>query len=63
MKSETKLAQFVSTLNRLHLPEVVSTARRALESRLDRSARPLRDLDGWSTQAEVAFYEEHGHRA
>lgn len=59
MKSESKLAHLRDTIQKLHLQDVIHSARRALESTAQRwSARPLRDVDGWSDQAEVAFYEE-----
>ncbi len=57
MKTESKLAHLRDSIQKFQT--VVGSARRALESKIDRlSARPLRDLDGWSDQAEVAFYEE-----
>ncbi|HEX4765499.1 MAG TPA: hypothetical protein VH414_04400 [Lichenihabitans sp.] len=59
MKTDTKLAPFRGALQKLHLHAVVTTARRAIESTMERyGQRPLRDVDGWSDQAEVAFYEE-----
>lgn len=59
MKTESKLAHLRDSFQKLHLHNVVHSARRALESKIDRlSARPLRDADGWSDQTEVAFYEE-----
>ena len=59
MKTDTKLAPMRGVLQKLHLESVVTAARRAIESTLERQGqRPLRDVDGWSDQAEVAFYEE-----
>ncbi len=59
MKTESKLAHLRDSIQKFHIQNVVHSARRALESKIDRlSVRPLRDLDGWSDQAEVAFYEE-----
>ncbi len=60
MKTETRLAPIRDALQKLHLHAVVATARRAIYSTMGRyGQRPLRDIDGWSDQAEVAFYEEH----
>lgn len=59
MKSESKLAPVRDTIQKLNLQHVLHSARRVLEHTAQRwSVRPLRDVDGWSDQAEVAFYEE-----
>ena len=65
MKSETKLAHLRGSIQKLHISNVIDSARKVLESTVDRlTVRPLRDIDGWSDQAEVAFYEEcRGRRA
>ncbi len=65
MKSESKLAHLRGSLQKFHIQDVIHSARKVLESKVDRlTIRPLRDVDDWSDQAEVAFYEEAlGRRA
>lgn len=65
MKSEAKLAHLRGNMQKFHIQDVIHSARKILECKLDGSTvRPLRDVDGWSDQAEVAFYEEaQGRRA
>ncbi len=44
---------------KLHIQDVLQSARRVIEATAEGlMARPLRDIDEWSDQSEVAFYEE-----
>lgn len=65
MRTETKLASMRGAFQKLNLQDVLQSARRVLEATTERSAdRRLREIDGWSDQSEVAYYEEHcGRRA
>ena len=65
MKHEPKLALTKGVIRRLPGAGVIEAARRVFESSADRAnPTPLRDLDRWSDQTEVAFYEDlHGRRA
>ena len=63
MRSQSKLAHLRGTLQKLHIQDVIHSARKVFESKVDRlTIRPLRDVDGWSDQSEVAFYEESAGR-
>ncbi len=53
-----KLAHLGTTGGRAPLSDMLDNVRRALSGAVERRApRPLQDLDGWSDQAEVAYYE------
>lgn len=59
MRTETKLAPMRGALQKLHLADVLQSVRRVLDATTDRAIeRRLRDIDSWSDQTEVAFYEE-----
>lgn len=61
MRFEEKLARSRGTEPRSHVQGVLGSMKRILSRKIDRHAeRPLRDIDGWSTQSEVAYYEQ-GH--
>ena len=54
-----KLAHLGLQGGRSPLSDVIDHVRRVLSAAADRrSTRPLQDLDGWSDQAEVAYYED-----
>ena len=65
MKTEPKLALVRGALQKLQVQGMILSARRVLEETIDRvNTKPSRDIDLWSDQAEVAFYEDtHGRRA
>ena len=60
MRSIAKLAHLGTSGGRSPLFDVVGHVRRVLTAAaLDRRPpRPLRDIDDWSDQAEVAYYED-----
>ncbi len=61
MRTIAKLAHLGTSGHRASLTDVLDHVRRALAPKTDRRmTRPLQDLDNWSDQAEVAFYED-GH--
>lgn len=58
MRTIAKLAHLGTTGGRFPLSDVFDHLRRALNAKADRRpSRPLQDIDGWSDQAEVAYYE------
>lgn len=65
MRTEAKLAHLAGSDAKSLVLEVVTQVKRAWITKAERrDARPLRDVDGWSDQSEVAFYEEgRGPRA
>ena len=65
MKTDTKLALVRGAIQKLHVQDMILSARRVLEETIERAnTRPSRDIDRWSDQAEVAFYEDmQGRRA
>ena len=61
MRTISKLALLGNSGGRFPLSHMLGHVRRVLSAAaLDRrSARPLQDIDDWSDQAEVAFYESY----
>ena len=58
MRTITKLAHLGIQGGFSPLSDVLGHVKRAWCAKADRRPiRPLQDLDGWSDQAEVAFYE------
>ena len=58
MTKIAKLAHLGINGGRFPLSDMFDNVRRALSGTGERrSARPLQDIDGWSDQAEVAYYE------
>ena len=58
MRTISKLAHLGLQGGLSPLSDVLDHVKRALIAKADRRpARPLQDLDSWSDQAEVAFYE------
>jgi hypothetical protein len=58
MSKIAKLAHLGINGGRFPLSDMFDNVRRALSGSGERrSARPLQDIDGWSDQAEVAYYE------
>ena len=57
MRTETKLAPNTGASQKRGLQDIVLSARKALRA-FQAYERPLRDIDGWSDQAEVAYCEE-----
>ena len=58
MRTIAKLAHLGTAGGRHPLSDAIGHVRRAIGAAADRRApRPLQDIDGWSDQAEVAFYE------
>jgi hypothetical protein len=58
MSKIAKLAHLGTNGGRSPLSDMFDNVRRALSGTGERrSARPLQDIDGWSDQAEVAYYE------
>ena len=59
MRTITKLAPTGFHGQRTSLGDMVGTIKRVCAIKSDRRPqRPLQDIDGWSDQAEVAFYED-----
>ncbi|RYB03702.1 hypothetical protein [Lichenibacterium ramalinae] len=59
MRTIAKLAHLGTQGGRFPLLDVIDNVKRVLSAAADRrSTRPLQDLDGWSDQAEVAYYED-----
>ena len=59
MRTESKLASLWGVFQKLSLHDVMQSARRVIEATPERGvSRPLRDIDDWSDQSEVAYYEE-----
>ncbi len=59
MRTIAKLAHLGTPGGRSPLSDVFGHVKRALSATSDRRPlRPLQDIDGWSTQAEVAYYED-----
>ena len=60
MRTLSKLAQLGNSGGRSPLSGVFGHVRRALTASTveRRQTRPLQDIDGWSDQAEVAYYED-----
>ena len=59
MRTIARLAHPGFQSGRSPLSHIIDNVRRALSAAADRrSPRPLQDLDGWSDQAEVAYYED-----
>ncbi|WP_237481114.1 hypothetical protein [Lichenibacterium dinghuense] len=60
MRTIAKLAHLGPSGGRSPLSEVVGHVLRALAAATSdrRPTRPLRDIDEWSDQAEIAFYED-----
>ena len=65
MKIESKLALVRGAVRKLPVTGVIDTARRFIESTVERTQTvSLRDIDRWSDQTEVAYYEScHDRRA
>lgn len=59
MRTITKLAPLGHSGGRSPLTDMLDHVRRALNVTAPdrRPSRPLQDIDGWSDQAEVAYYE------
>ena len=59
MLTIAKLAHLGPSGGRSPLSDVIDHVRRALAAAAPdrRSTRPLQDIDDWSDQAEVAYYE------
>ena len=58
MQTIAKLAHLGTADGRFPLAHVLGHVRRALSAAVERRAtRPLQDIDDWSDQAEVAYYE------
>ncbi len=60
MRNFTKLAHLGHSGARSPLADMLDHVRRALTAAAPdrRPSRPLQDMDGWSDQAEVAYYED-----
>lgn len=60
MRTIAKLAHLGHSSGRSPLTGVFDHVRRALNAAAPdrRPSRPLQDIDGWSDQAEVAYYED-----
>lgn len=59
MRTIAKLAHLGTPGGRFPLSDMLDHVKRALSAKADRRpARPLQDIDGWSDQAEVAYYED-----
>ena len=60
MRTIAKLAHLGHSGGRSPLSDVLGSVRRALTAAASdrRSIRPMQDIDIWSDQAEVAYYED-----
>lgn len=60
MRTNTKLAPLGTSGGRFPLSGMLGHVRRALAAAAcdRRATRPLQDIDDWSDQAEVAYYED-----